>query len=182
MKNKLSLLIIIFIFNIFYISALCNEGQIDINTASLEELDNIIWVGNATAQKIIALRPFNSIDELDKVSGIGDIKLADIKSQGLACVDSEAEDNEENETETEEIVNNKTNIDNESSIKEAVEIKTSPKKTGLETIELNPKDIKSGDNFESLKGNYAIYGFIAFSILIVILFMLRKNRYKNEFR
>lgn len=44
------------------------------------------------------------------------------------------------------------------------------------------KDIKSKDNFNKLNGDYAIYWLIAFSILIIILFILRKNKYKNEFR
>jgi hypothetical protein len=60
---------------------------IDINSASLEELDEIKWIGPATAQNIIDARPFASIDELDdKVSGIGESKLADIIAEGKACV------------------------------------------------------------------------------------------------
>ncbi|HEA46705.1 MAG TPA: lamin tail domain-containing protein [Candidatus Pacearchaeota archaeon] len=53
----------------------------------------------------------------------------------------------------------------------------------LEMINLNPKVIKTGDFKEELdKGNsYAIYGFAAFCILMIALFMLRKNKYKNEF-
>lgn len=62
-------------------------GKIDINTASLQELDEIIWVGPVTAQRIIDARPFYSVDELIKVKGIGEKRLADIKAQGLAWVD-----------------------------------------------------------------------------------------------
>jgi len=63
------------------------EEKININVASQEELQKIIWVGPATAQKIIDARPFYSLDDIVKVSGIGDKKLADIKEQGIAWVD-----------------------------------------------------------------------------------------------
>jgi len=60
------------------------EEKININTASHEKLQKIVWVGPVTAQKIIEARPFYSLDEIIKVSGIGDKKLEDIKNQGLA--------------------------------------------------------------------------------------------------
>jgi len=47
-------------------------GQININTASAEDLDKITEVGPATAQKIILARPFYSLNDLLKVSGIGE--------------------------------------------------------------------------------------------------------------
>lgn len=59
---------------------------VDINTASLEELQRITHIGSARAAGIINLRPFNSVDGLTRVSGIAAGRLADIKSQGLACV------------------------------------------------------------------------------------------------
>jgi competence ComEA-like helix-hairpin-helix protein len=61
--------------------------KVDINTASLEELDKIKWVGPVIAQRIIDARPFYSVDELIRVNGIGEKKIADIKAQGLAWVD-----------------------------------------------------------------------------------------------
>lgn len=65
----------------------CQPGQININTASLTELDAIKHVGPATAAKIVAARPFASLEELAiKVSGIGDKILTDIKAEGKACV------------------------------------------------------------------------------------------------
>ena len=57
---------------------------IDINTAPLEELEEIIGIGPALAQRIIEARPFNSLDDLIKVKGIGEITLQKIKDQGLA--------------------------------------------------------------------------------------------------
>jgi hypothetical protein len=66
-------------------------GCVDINSATPEELDEIVWIGPATAQKIIAERPFNSIGDLDRVGGIGPVKISEIKAEGLACVWEELE-------------------------------------------------------------------------------------------
>ena len=59
---------------------------ININTASLQELDKITGIGPKYAQAIIDARPFSSVDDLLKVKGIGEITLQKIKEQGLACV------------------------------------------------------------------------------------------------
>lgn len=58
---------------------------ININTASKDELMKIKHIGSVTADKVIDARPFNSIDELTKVSGIAEKKLADIKDENFAC-------------------------------------------------------------------------------------------------
>lgn len=62
-------------------------GQVNINTASVQELQRIYEVGPARAEQIVALRPFNSVDELTRVSGIAEGRLVGIKAQGLACAD-----------------------------------------------------------------------------------------------
>jgi competence protein ComEA len=58
---------------------------IDINTASVQELELLDGVGPATAANIVAYRDanggFSSIDELDEVSGIGEARLAAIRTQ-----------------------------------------------------------------------------------------------------
>ena len=166
------------------VSALCSEGQINVNSASAEELDKLSGIGPAKAQEIINSRPFNSIDDLIKVRGIGNVTLSNIKTQGLACVDSNIEDNEKEKTaknkSVQKVNETKQNIVN-ADLKEN-ESESQKNIIQAKVINIGPKDIKSENNSESLKGNYAIYGFIAFSILIVVLFMLRKNRYKNEFR
>lgn len=52
----------------------------------------------------------------------------------------------------------------------------------LKMINLNPKVIKSENDNEKLNNNYALYGFVFFCVLIIVLFVLRRNKYKNEFR
>lgn len=54
-------------------------NRISINSASLEELDTLPGIGPALARRIVAARPFNSIDELIDVSGIGDKTLEDLR-------------------------------------------------------------------------------------------------------
>ena len=64
-----------------------DEGEcVDLNSASLEELQDIVHIGASRAEQIIDLRPFESLDELTQVNGISDGRLDDIKEQGLACV------------------------------------------------------------------------------------------------
>jgi competence ComEA-like helix-hairpin-helix protein len=71
----------------FLIFTFCSASElVDLNTASLEELDRIEGVGPATAEKIINARPFSSVDDLLKVKGIGEKTLQNIKTQGIACV------------------------------------------------------------------------------------------------
>lgn len=58
---------------------------IDINTASIEELVKIIHISQTRAEELINLRPFNSIDDLTRISGIGPASVNAIKEQGLVC-------------------------------------------------------------------------------------------------
>jgi competence protein ComEA len=64
-------------------SNLPSGAPIDINTASLEELDTLSGIGPAIAQRIIDYRqshgPFQSIEQIKDVKGIGDALFEKIK-------------------------------------------------------------------------------------------------------
>ena len=175
--------ILIFLGNLSLIFAICEENQIDINSASKEELKGIIQIGEARAEQMITLRPFSSVDDMIRIVGIGEIYLEAIKSQGLACVINESViKNEEeiveesNESEEKKTENNLEDIpvETESNLeKESVK--------ELEVIKLTTKNIKTDENNKTSSKNYAMFGFIVFCVLLVFLFVLKKNKYKNEF-
>lgn len=177
--KQLAIFVMVFLF-IPFISGACGEGQIDINSASLEKLDELYGIGPVKAEAIINSRPFNSVDDLTEVSGIGEITLDKIKEQGLACV---GEESEENDKETEEIIE-ETPLEipkiNLQEIVEKVEEENIP--IEAQVIILNAKTIKSEDEKESLdKSDYAKYGFIVFCALLVFLFILKARRKRHEF-
>ena len=64
----------------------CSAGQINVNTASSAQLQEIVHIGPSRAAQLIQQRPFSSLDQLTRVKGIAAGRLRDIKAQGLACV------------------------------------------------------------------------------------------------
>lgn len=180
------------------VSCECSENQIDINTASLEELDKIVYVGSVTAERIISMRPFNFVDELINVSGIGETKLNAIKNENLACVENfeiekeiekdyeEKKDNEqleEKSTENEEFLEEEENLENEivpeeKSVEETKEFSEIKK---VQTIKLNSKDIKNDNPIEENKKEnlitgYASFGLVVICISLIILLFLQKRK------
>lgn len=63
----------------------CGPGQVDINSAGSEDLQLIIHIGPDRAQQIPPLRPFSSVSAMDRISGIGPARIADIMDEGIAC-------------------------------------------------------------------------------------------------
>lgn len=177
MKKLIFILVLIMFLSVT--SALCEENQININSASLQELDEIYGIGPVKAQAIIDSRPFESVNDLINVYGIGEITLEKIIEQGLACVDNEEEVEEETtiEESSEEIVEI-----NEQIIKNKINPPENKVPITPEIIDLTPKDIKTEENIEKLdKTNYIKYGFIGFCVLIGILLVLKnKRKQKNE--
>ena len=179
MRYKLIIISLIVIFAIFSqsVDALCKDNQIDINSATKEELDELYGIGPVKAQAIMDSRSFSSIDDLIEVKGIGEITLEKIKEQGLACVDEKDKiEDEENSEETAIDKNKETNNLFEENEQDKVE-----KQDEISVIKLTPQTIKTEENNENSDRNYAVIGFVIFCVLLVFLFALRKNKFKNEF-
>ena len=64
----------------------CGPGQVDLNTASVDELKLIKYIDVVRAPLVIELRPFTSVDQLINVQGIGPTYLQRITDEGIACV------------------------------------------------------------------------------------------------
>jgi len=208
MEKKLVFLVILIFMLVPGILPSCNSDQININTASKSELEEINHVGNATAIEIINSRPFDSLDDLINVKYIGEVTLEKIKNQSVCVETSEESGDSENEKNTEK--NSSENIENEKidydfndndstkennknslekeDNKEPEIIKLSSSKTKQDKSKnsSDPKVIKKTNsfNFQKNKSKYASYGLGIVTVLVLGLMLIkyRKNRYKNEFR
>jgi competence protein ComEA len=62
----------------------CPNGAINLNSATVSDLDTLPGVGPSLAQRIVDARPFSSVEELDGVSGVGDATFD--KLAPLVCI------------------------------------------------------------------------------------------------
>lgn len=54
-------------------------GTIDVNSAAALEIEALPGIGPTLARRIVEARPFRSVDDLERVSGIGVVRLAALR-------------------------------------------------------------------------------------------------------
>ncbi|WP_226035262.1 MBL fold metallo-hydrolase [Aquibacillus saliphilus] len=59
---------------------------IDVNSATVEQVQEITHIGPARAEEMLVLRPYDSVNDLAQINGIGSARIEEIKSEGLACI------------------------------------------------------------------------------------------------
>lgn len=197
-SGKIFLILFFLGFLINFVSAACNSTQIDINSASTTELDKIDHIGLSVANYIIDYRTnnktFDSLDELVNIKYISPNYVEDIKTEGLACIsDGNSNNTNQESAQIQETSQDIPNSTEDASTQKSNPIATAsvivsdekePAKESLPQINLSPlspKDIKTGINFLS-PGDYAVYGLVAFCILLLALFAVKiKFPRKTEF-
>ena len=56
-----------------------STGKVNLNTADVAALEDLPGIGPATAKAIVEGRPWKSVDELDKIRGLGKARIAALK-------------------------------------------------------------------------------------------------------
>lgn len=56
------------------------SARVNLNTATVEELQTLPGVGPALAKEILAARPFKAVEELEKVKGLGQSRVQSLRS------------------------------------------------------------------------------------------------------
>ncbi len=152
------------------VDADCQDNQIDINSASVGELEKLSGIGPVKAQAIIDTRPFNFVGDLIKVYGIGEKTLEKIKVQRLACVEGENVKVDEKPDEKIETPNEKPSIEK----KEKIIILT-PKKEKIVlngVVEDSEEVVYESKNSKILK--YTPYAFSVFLIFVIVVMIFDK--------
>jgi competence ComEA-like helix-hairpin-helix protein len=168
--------------------ASCSDNQINLNSASLNELDQLSGIGPVYAQRIINARPFSSVDDLLNIKGIGPSTLEKIKSQGLACISSRTNlKNSASDNSSTSKLNSVSSLEDYSDISRLAE--EIPIQTSTENIiNLNSGEVISNNIqkeeviFESKNEKvkrYLIFAFAFFLILIIIILLLTSENGTN---
>jgi competence protein ComEC len=66
-------------------AASCQPGQVDVNSAGVDELERITRIGPSLAEQMVGLRPFSGLGDLTRVDGIAEATVEAIRQEGLAC-------------------------------------------------------------------------------------------------
>jgi len=61
-------------------------GHVNLNTATAEELETLPGIGPVHAKEIIAHRPYKSVDDLERVKGLGKARIDEIRSRVTATM------------------------------------------------------------------------------------------------
>jgi competence protein ComEC len=64
---------------------LCQAGQVDVNSAGVDELARITRIGPSLAEQMVGLRPFSGLGDLTRVDGIAEATVEAIRQEALAC-------------------------------------------------------------------------------------------------
>ncbi len=194
MQKEVILFVICLLVVVFNSSSAYTELDcVDINHAGLEELQEIKWVGEKTAQYIVDYRKdneFENLDELDNIYGIGEAKLEDIKEQGIASIDCDVDDSSDEEEDVEMVDKEEGGDDEDDSDEENKQEKKSKDKEveHIQIQEYEPQNItKSIINLSEYKEIeqdkddkinwwfWLLVGFIIFIGLLVIYNGRRKG-------
>ena len=97
-----------------------------------------------------------------------------MKAQGLVCVGDE-------EDTVKEEIQEETNVTEVKVISDLTNTQTAAQPESKKAITLNPQVIKSAGT-NGLNNSPALWGFVVFCVLIVVLFIIKAGKYKNEFR
>lgn len=63
-----------------------SESCVNINEATIEDIQRILHIGPERATLLIDGRPYSSVEDLDSINGIGPARIKDIIAQGIACI------------------------------------------------------------------------------------------------
>jgi len=115
-------------------------NEVEINSANKEELQVLTGIGETYAKRIVEERPFCTLDELLKVSGIGEATLESILEQSIAYVDPPSackeEEKDGEEKEEEENGEDEEKEDEEEEDEEEEKIKVEINSANKEDLEL----------------------------------------------